>query len=112
MRREEAEHAVIGPAQVRILRAGVAFVDDPDIGNLNPAILLTQPGEPDAVANLGFGWFAVPFLVTVLCRSSVAAAPAGVRALPVLVVISVMLVVGMVGLREGNLASEPKGQTR
>ena len=112
MWRKEAEHAVIGPAQMRVFRAGVAFIYDSDIGNLNPAILLTQPGEPDAVADLGFGWFAVSLLVTVFCRSSVAAAPAGIRALPVLVVIDVMLVVGMVGLREGDLASEPKGQTR
>lgn len=95
-----------------VLRAGVAFVDDADIGNLNPAILLTQPSEPDAVADLGLRWFAVSLLVTVLCRSSVAAAAAGVRALPVLVVISVMLVVGMVGLREGNTARQPDGQAR
>ncbi len=71
-----------------MLRAGVAFVYDPDIGDLDPAILLTQPSEPDAVTDLGFRRFAVTFLVTVLYRSSAAAAPAGIRALPVLVVVS------------------------
>ena len=40
---------------MRVLRAGVAFVYDPDVGNLNPAILLAQSGEPDAVTDLGFG---------------------------------------------------------
>ena len=112
MRREEAKHAVIGPAQMRVLRAGIAFVDDADVGNLNPSILLTQPGEPDAVTEFGLRWLAVSLLITIPDGSSVAAAAARVRALPVLVVIGVILVVGMVGLREGNLASEPKGQTR
>ena len=112
MRREKAKHAVIGPTQMRVLWAGIAFVNDADIGNLNPSILLTQPGEPGAVADFGPRRFAVSFLITVLYGSSVAATAARVRALPVLVVIGVILVVGMVGLREGDGAGQPDGQTR
>jgi hypothetical protein len=112
MRREEAEYAVIGPAQVSVFRAGIAFSNDTNIGNLNPAVLLAKPGEPDAVADFGFGWFAVSLLVTVLCCSSVAATAPRVRALPSLVVICVKVVMGVVGLRKSTGAGKANGQTR
>ena len=46
VRRHEAEHLPVVPAEMPVEHVGIALVDDAPVGHLDPAPLLSQPGMP------------------------------------------------------------------